>query len=533
MLRIRLTFPGHRYHATPSGHHVNEGLVEWPPSPWRLCRALVAVGYAKLGWSEVPEPVHTLLEKLSVALPSYALPTASAAHSRHYMPLAKLDKGVETTTLVYDTFADVGDDALHLVWPVVLENGERQWLIELLNGLNYLGRSESWVEACIVEEEMPEANAIPCEPKSVPPGQDYEQVVVMTPSPAPDFDAWCTQTRAEIEAQLSPGRSAKAQKERAKALAPIPRSLVDALQWDTARWKNAGWAQAPGSRQVLYWRRRDALTVHPSPSHKTTKERPSVSCILLALATESRNRSPLLPVARTLPEAERVHRALTSRAAGGAKVDCPEITGQDESGRPLGGHQHMRVLPLDLDGDHHIDHVLLWATRGFGGRAREAARSLQRLSPNGRNHSQELQVAMVGGGELGQLRDLPEAFSGGIRRLLGPAGGATHWLSATPYVPPRFLKVRGKNSLEGQVRSELESLGFPQPEAVEVLEWRDAAQPGRLRLRHAVVRRAKGAQQPPRAEGFLLRLRFGQAVDGPICVGYGSHFGLGRFEAEI
>src|SRR5437867_3663314 len=47
---LLLRFPGRRYHATPWGHHVNEGLIEWPPSPWRLLRALLATGYTKLGW---------------------------------------------------------------------------------------------------------------------------------------------------------------------------------------------------------------------------------------------------------------------------------------------------------------------------------------------------------------------------------------------------------------------------------------------------------------------------------------------------
>ena len=36
---VALTFPGGQFHATPWGHHVNEALPEWPPSPWRLLRA--------------------------------------------------------------------------------------------------------------------------------------------------------------------------------------------------------------------------------------------------------------------------------------------------------------------------------------------------------------------------------------------------------------------------------------------------------------------------------------------------------------
>ena len=39
---IAIRFPLGRYHATPWDRSVNEGAVEWPPSPWRLLRALVA-----------------------------------------------------------------------------------------------------------------------------------------------------------------------------------------------------------------------------------------------------------------------------------------------------------------------------------------------------------------------------------------------------------------------------------------------------------------------------------------------------------
>lgn len=30
---VEFRFPARRYHATPWGNHVNEGLIEWPPSP--------------------------------------------------------------------------------------------------------------------------------------------------------------------------------------------------------------------------------------------------------------------------------------------------------------------------------------------------------------------------------------------------------------------------------------------------------------------------------------------------------------------
>ena len=47
MTVLELRFPAGRYHATPWGRHVNEGAVEWPPSPWRIVRALIATWYLK------------------------------------------------------------------------------------------------------------------------------------------------------------------------------------------------------------------------------------------------------------------------------------------------------------------------------------------------------------------------------------------------------------------------------------------------------------------------------------------------------
>jgi len=122
MPTLFMRFPGRRYHATPWGHHVNEGLIEWPPSPWRLLRALIATGYTTAGWSEEgpPAEARALIEKLATVLPSYGLPEASGAHSRHYMPLARFKNGREETTLVFDTWAQVDAAELAMTWDVPL-----------------------------------------------------------------------------------------------------------------------------------------------------------------------------------------------------------------------------------------------------------------------------------------------------------------------------------------------------------------------------------------------------------------------------
>src|SRR5438093_9632692 len=85
---LELRFPTGRFHATPWGRHVNEGAVEWPPSPWRLLRALIATWHLKNKSNSVTEPtLRALVAKLAGAIPTYQLPRATAGHTRHYMPI--------------------------------------------------------------------------------------------------------------------------------------------------------------------------------------------------------------------------------------------------------------------------------------------------------------------------------------------------------------------------------------------------------------------------------------------------------------
>src|SRR5260221_14067640 len=111
---IKLTFPAGRFHATPWGRHVNEGVAEWPPSPWRLLRALVAIWKRTCpGLSE--QQVRAILEKL-VNPPQFQVPSYRTAHTRHYMPWEK--KGPADRTLVFDTFVSVDRQTpLYIGWP--------------------------------------------------------------------------------------------------------------------------------------------------------------------------------------------------------------------------------------------------------------------------------------------------------------------------------------------------------------------------------------------------------------------------------
>ncbi len=520
-----LRFPGGRYHATPGGHHVNEGVVEWPPSPWRLVRALIACGYATQHWDEIPPEGRRLIELLSSALPEYRLPHAALGHSRHYMPTTKMKNGREDTTLVLDAFADVGEGALWVRWPTKLDEETQRLFNVLVAHLGYLGRSESWVLGESISDDAPLPQAGRAFPHSddARPGRSFEQIAMSAPDTPNDYALW---RKGEVEAAIDQlalragKKPTQAQQKKIDAVqGAYPAELVDCLQRDTAWWKAEKWSRAPGSRSTLYWREGNALEVGP-PSSSRPSSAHRVEVMLLALTTPSGSKSALPTVLRTLPQAELLHRALVSKLGFGGEP-CPEIVGLDEAGEPLRGHRHAHLLPVDLDDDGRLDHIVVYAPMGLGAGAQRAVRGLRKTYMKG--GVQELQVAVAGVGALSDLRGIGGGLARGVADLLGPTTGAASWINTTPFVPPRHLKKGGRSSLESQVGEELKGRGFP-PARVDVLDWSGET----LALRHFVRRRQRGPQ-PPLDVGFAVRLHFDSPVVGPICLGYASHLGLGRF----
>ena len=151
MLAIAFTFPGGRYHATAWGRHVNEADVAWPPDPWRLSRALIALWHRKLDPQRYPRSqLSSMLGRMAAAqAPHMCVPErAIHAHTRHFMPV-KGDK----RTLVFDAFARIApDDPIVMGWPdLQLTTSDEQLLDALLETMTYFGRAESWVIAERVE----------------------------------------------------------------------------------------------------------------------------------------------------------------------------------------------------------------------------------------------------------------------------------------------------------------------------------------------------------------------------------------------
>ncbi len=525
-------FPGRRYHATPWGHHVNEGLIEWPPSPWRLLRALLATGYAKLHWpAEGPPPLaYTLIEKLASTAPRYRLPAAVGTHSRHYMPLARFKNGREDTTLVFDTWAQVDDGELGVHWDVALSDDEGALLADLAQELGYLGRAESWVEAELVNSDDAAGFEVFAGEARACPGAGWEQVALLAPQSASDYSGWRTLALAEAQAHTGvdpdkPRHTAAEKKKLAAAAQTLPQDLIACLQVDTAWLHELGWSQPPGSRKLLYWRRSESLAqAAPKPRFGQRRSVP-VPCMLLTLNHGSGNHGTLPRVERVLPQGELLHRSLVaqaSRLAGHSVV----LSGCDEARKPLATpHQHAHLIHLDLDGDGHLDHVLIWAPMGLDAAAQAAVRATRRSYTKGGVGA--LHLALAGSGNWDDLAGLPDPFGQRLRMLFGDGPyGARCWRSLTPFVPPRYLKTRGRNDLIGQVNAELASRGLPNALSFQVFD--PHTDDGARRARH--FKRVRGhGPPPPQDVGFMLELEFDVPVRGPIMLGYGCHFGLGQF----
>lgn len=496
MLRLRFDFPTGRYHATPWGHHVNEGIVEWPPSPWRIIRALIATGYAKRGWQYVPDDMRRLVQALASSAPTYCLPQATDGHTRHYMPIKGWKKGVQKTSLVIDAFISPAGP-LGVEWPAALEQDQRDLLVQLLVRLGYLGRAESRVTARLATGDGDFPGIVVSTQRRKP---DDEPVRLLAPVPVEEYDLW---------RRDSPG---------------APEDLLAALQTDTNTLQREGWNFPPGAREMIYWRPAPALSLAPVTDRRGIVTSYRSDTALFALSTD-RKRDVLPLMERAFPTMALFRRSLLSRIGDEQqRGECPELTGKDGLGEPLRGeHRHAHFIPLTLDAQNpqRIDHVLVHAPMGFGALGERGLRRLRRTWAKGID---DIAVTLIGIGKL-------ESFRGVGGEPLAEVGSSTTWASRTPFVPPRFLKSKGKDSLEGQIRAELERRGLPdlaEPPTIAVPS--DATSVSRqARWFRGFARTRQGDGRTAPAGLFHVTLTFAGPVEGPICLGWGSHFGLGLF----
>jgi CRISPR-associated protein Csb2 len=530
MTAIELYFPAGRFHATPWGSHVNEGAVEWPPSPWRLCRALIATWRRKC-----PDLSAEVVRGLVAALttpPEYHLPAAIVAHTRHYM--AKYKPG--ESDMVFDTFVRLDPrEPVVIVWrDLALPDDQAKALQELLTVLGYFGRAESWVEARLNLDWTGECNC------NLADGQEESgtRVEVIAPQPEADYATWREGAAAQVLATVLAEKRAAAEqkgkdptavkltdKDREKALAHLPEDLLEALHADTADLRKQGWNTPPGSVKLSYVLPPNAFERRRHFARTASTWRPTVARFALAGTVRPR-----------LTEA--IHVAETMRQALMSWSDAaPVFAGKNAEGEPLQGHAHAFVLPADDDDDGRLDHLTVYCRQGFDDDAQRTLAGVTRLWQAG--NRPDLQLVLIGLGD-------PEAY-GGFNMAAGltpQLAQSRVWVSRTPFYLSRHPKRRKDGSPklaedgtwiddpEDQLRRSLKQQGYPEPVSVTPVEHVLAAGKPVRWLSFSWQRRDKD-DAPAVPSGFGFRLEFAEPVQGPLAVGFGCHFGLGQFVAEV
>lgn len=517
-----------RLHTTPWGSHVNEGVVEWPPSPWRLLRAFLATWHLKAA-EQIPSTVlRSLIARLAEQAPRYQLPDASTGHTRHYMPFNEGKN--EKTTKIFDTFVVVGKEAPLLVcWNVELDDAERSALDILLARLAYLGRAESLVEARLLPSgEMGRfrADVAPIADDTAN-GSDTDYIRLLTPLCESAYQSWLTEldrTFGQSASKHAAGRKGKSKKISASS---APEDLFSALHADTGELQAAGWLGDPPGSRLLYYSRPSGSLDSRQPYSRSGRISRSARQPTIARYAIASNVLPRITAA--LSVGERVHQALLSRFNDGSPP--PILLGRDSSGQPLSGHAHAHIFCEPRPGDNTIAHVTVYASGGFDADAQRALRSLGRVWGHG-GHDIELVLIDLG---------WPETFSDSV--LLKPS---RVWKSLTPFVSTRHPKTyrdgRPKMSPEGwqidspehEIRRWLSKHAAAGDSAIELptkIERLPApainGRPLRWHDFNTQRRQGGGARAHEPARGF--RLTFANPVTGPIALGYSSHFGLGLF----
>lgn len=555
MFALGFRFPAGRYHATPWGRNVNEADVAWPPEPWRLLRALLAAFWRKgdhARWSE--GDVARLIDTLAETLPEYRLPAGAVhAHTRHYMPTGTIEKGREKTALVFDAFVHLPrEERIVAAWPAVTLDADLSALADdLAASIGYLGRAESWTECRAIHEWDDEPNCRPLDGDAA--GGDH--VRLLAPLSPAAYAAERRRLIAEVEERIRstkrqlPMRNKldaevdKALRSKGRRAHTLPERLVDALALDTADYQDRGWSRPPAAREVVYTR---LPAVAPGVAPRGTRRRsmeakqetPTVARFLLAGRPRPRLEDTVR-IGELMRLAALAQFGWRTDDATGRRIPCApwQVSGRAADGKPLRdpGHAHAFWLPEDADDDGWIDHVSVFIAGGIDSRVRARLDRITRLwlAPKHRSEedagdapaiAKEWRLALEGFGR-------PLDFAAGSRIF----GRSSRWRSVTPFLAAGHLKAAG---YVGEVRRlvrgrEMDArFGFSAAE-VSVARRADIPVGGAPRRPvHFHRFRSRGREEQPDAGGAFLTIRFPRPIEGPLALGYGSHFGLGLFAPD-
>ncbi|QSR84162.1 type I-U CRISPR-associated protein Csb2 [Methylacidimicrobium sp. B4] len=498
-LILRQSFPLGRFHATfwKTNAFDKEVSGEWPPSPWRLIRAVVARWHQwrRETTDAAPEgELNRLVRALCKSEYRFYLPEQArqSFSLRQYHPVQpdRPPLGIRSyvTSLIQDNAWCVSPDK-ELLWFIEGDDWTddlARVLDQCLQRIVYFGRAESLTSLSRIDHTSKSPNVNLLKERT-----SKNQVPVL----APDSEATPDEPRADIERVTEEEVAARnvpqgarlfytERPQRPSACEPRctpKRSHRQLIQFAL------GWAVRPEARATV---------------RLTDRFRAAVLRNLI----RSRTNNTAKKWSETPVE---IREAIA------------EMTGKDSRGEPLRGPRRHAEFLLWWEGGVPT-RLLVW--RGSRPFDEEEENAILEAA------AQELSWAAIGPeADLWKIKLVPldtavpppPGFDGAPRSI---------WETLTPYVPPRHNlrrgKVRESETIGNQIRRELAARGYLSD--TELLSVEEIAPPTwvavHLPRRHAGQRSFHGGRR-----GYWLRIAFKNPLVGPIRLGHSSSFGLGLF----
>jgi CRISPR-associated protein Csb2 len=548
MTTIQLTFPWGRYYAHPWGiNPVRLREAEWPPSPWRLLRALVAAWFRRHPGIAPSVDAIALIEKLGGTLPKIGMGKIAFGHTVHYQPnfgetntgkeeerIGRLEHGVYKKTRHENHFVAVHGPVL-FHWPELeLAPAQAALLAELLAEISYFGRSESLCHAELLAGNSSAPSVGWCKSVSASGNRKISSQC---------RDVFCAKPQDFQITDLWARRDAKLKADDSSA----PQHLVDALLSADMKVDGAAWVSY---EMPVGWPEKWVIRV-PRTAKATTKPLPSVGPkVAHYLCFSLQCRVPLLPKF-IVPLTERFREAANHHLCKvhGDGVSSFAILGhaKDRPENVEGDHQHAFYMPMRAQGEREgfLRDLHVWCPLGFTQAEVDVFLRISRLN--------------WGGGKY-PVRPVLTALSKEPPSDACFATGRTAsriWRSASPFVPPRYFYRRSGNKMTlkekdrperqlaeclkaagvttaGEIRriappDSSPTAGQSQWDVVRTPETEEVTSPDATNV--TVHRNSSdGARSKERRVGLFFEIEFVEPVALPLpAFGHSCHFGLGLF----
>ncbi|HWQ37247.1 MAG TPA: type I-U CRISPR-associated protein Csb2 [Burkholderiales bacterium] len=478
-----------RYHAHLWGE-AQFGMAgpEWPPSPWRLLRALASSWFCAPPHPSSVEDRDRLLEALGRSgAPEIWLPRASFHELRYYQPIRL---GASDRVLHHDHFAVPEGGRFWFRFKTVLQSDQQALLAGLLERLRYLGRSESRARLRVVNRDEPPAGVWSVGPRGLVQQSSpvtYRRVLCTT-AEFRASDLWSGRGRDETTATGSPPH------------------LVNALLGEKM-------PLPCGARWIEYAIPAAALIHEIRPRVSASPAAPDVNVAEIRFRLSRRIPIPLryvVAVARAFRDA-----AVESHEERSGQISLL-LSGREADGTMDRRHQHVYYMPRLRAGTVTMEKLVVRVPAG-----RLSRLELDALLGVGRIHA---------GGARYPITVVPEV----VDSAAGPATAARRWRSATPFLPPlRHRRRRDMTRVDQQVAACIDRFYGFRPARVKRVAGPDGLSSVTALVGHEYVRGDPGLDDLrwkfSSRLGFWLELDFDEPVALWAPVGADAHFGAGQF----